>query len=178
MKRWILASVCMLAFCVPAVASATTSAKGHASRYEQLYHAVAAKLGSRAPGRNIVKWGYGAHHSHATKAQVSASIVVMQRMLHPPAVIVQSAHPAAPASSYAAPSEPYASSGGYADVPGVPASFAACVAMRESSDGAGSSNIYGILGGGGSGSLTSQKAAFSQMYAARGTQPWAPYDGC
>jgi hypothetical protein len=70
------------------------------------------------------------------------------------------------------------SGGGYADVPGVPSSFAACVAMRESTNGAGSSNIYGIQGPGGQGSLAAQKQAFAQMYAARGTQPWAPYDGC
>ena len=81
-------------------------------------------------------------------------------------------------SSVSSSSSGYSSSGSYSDVPGVPASFAACVATRESSNGAGSSNIYGILGGGGEGSLAQQKAAFSQMYAARGTEPWAPYDGC
>lgn len=70
------------------------------------------------------------------------------------------------------------SSSSYSDVPGVPSSFAACVAERESSNGAGSSNIYGIQGGGGDGSLASQKEAFAQMYADRGTEPWAPYDGC
>jgi hypothetical protein len=73
----------------------------------------------------------------------------------------------------------YSSSGGYSDIPGVPASFAACVAMRESSNGAGSSNIYGILAvPGGNGTLAEQKAAFSQLYAQYGTAPWAPYDGC
>jgi hypothetical protein len=80
-------------------------------------------------------------------------------------------------SSYSSTS--YSSSGGgYSNVPGVPASFAACVAMRESTNGAGSSNIYGIQGPGGQGSLASQKAAFSQMYHDRGSQPWSPYDGC
>jgi hypothetical protein len=72
----------------------------------------------------------------------------------------------------------YSSGGGYSNVPGVPASFAACVALRESTNGAGSSNIYGIVGAGGQGSLASQKAAFSQMYHDRGSQPWSPYDGC
>jgi hypothetical protein len=76
----------------------------------------------------------------------------------------------APASGFSSPN--------LADVPGVPASFAACVALRESTDGAGSSNIYGILGPGGQGTLAQQKEAFSQMYAARGAEPWAPYDGC
>ena len=40
------------------------------------------------------------------------------------------------------------------------------------------SNIYGIEGPGGQGTLAQQKEAFSQMYAARGSETWAPYDGC
>jgi hypothetical protein len=71
------------------------------------------------------------------------------------------------------------SSSSYSDIPGVPSSFAACVAERESSNGAGSSNIYGIIADPrGNGSLAEQKQAFSELYAASGTQPWAPYDGC
>lgn len=86
---------------------------------------------------------------------------------------------ASAASSSPSTSTSYSSSGGgYSDVPGVPSSFAACVALRESTNGAGSSNIYGIQGPGGQGSLAEQKAAFAQMYAARGTEPWHPYDGC
>lgn len=50
--------------------------------------------------------------------------------------------------------------------------------MRESTNGAGSSNIYGIEGSGGQGSIAEQKQAFAQMYADRGSQPWSPYDGC
>jgi hypothetical protein len=76
---------------------------------------------------------------------------------------------------------PPASSPDLADVAGVPASFAACVAMRESTDGAGSSNIYGILPMNGyydGMSLAAQKELFSQMYEAQGSGPWAPYDGC
>lgn len=65
-----------------------------------------------------------------------------------------------------------------ADVPGVPEGFAACVALRESTDGALSSNIYGIIGPGGQGTLAQQKEAFSQMYAARGVEPWQRYDHC
>lgn len=74
------------------------------------------------------------------------------------------------------------SSSSYSDVPGVPSSFAACVAERESSNGAGSSNIYGIMpssgSSAGSGSIAEQKAGFAQLYAEHGTAPWAPYDGC
>lgn len=79
-------------------------------------------------------------------------------------------------------SAPVSSSSSYSDVPGVPSSFAACVAERESSNGAGSSNIYGILpssgSSAGSGSIAEQKAGFAQLYAEHGTAPWAPYDGC
>lgn len=67
-------------------------------------------------------------------------------------------------------------------VPGVPQSFAACVAFRESTDGAGSTNIYGIIPASGvdveGASLAQQKQAFAQLYAEYGTQPWAPNDGC
>lgn len=69
------------------------------------------------------------------------------------------------------------SSSDLADVPGVPRSFAACVALRESTDGRLSSNIYGMLQYHGE-SLAEQKREFSEMYAARGVEPWRPYDGC
>jgi hypothetical protein len=86
-----------------------------------------------------------------------------------------------PSYSSSSPSGVY-SSGDYSNVPGVPTSFAACVAYRESSNGAGSSNIYGIIPASGvdvSGmSVSQQKAAFAQMYAEHGTSAWAPYDGC
>jgi len=68
-----------------------------------------------------------------------------------------------------------------ADVPGVPYAFAQCVALRESTDGAGSPNIYGILPMNGyteGMSLAGQKRLFSEMYARDGTSPWSPYDGC
>jgi len=72
--------------------------------------------------------------------------------------------------------------GGLSDVPGVPSSFASCVAYRESTDGAGSSNIYGITPGSGvsvaGDSIAQQKQAFAQMYAQQGTAPWGPFDGC
>lgn len=79
-------------------------------------------------------------------------------------------------------SAPVSSGGGLSSVPGVPQSFASCVAFRESTDGQLSSNVYGIIpasgSNAGSGTLAQQKAAFSQLYAQYGTSPWAPYDGC
>jgi LysM repeat protein len=70
-----------------------------------------------------------------------------------------------------------------------PGSFQACVAFRESTDGAGSSDIYGIepyiwtdvLGRSGSpysASRATQDDAFNQLYRMQGSRPWAPYDGC
>lgn len=71
------------------------------------------------------------------------------------------------------------------DVPGVPSSFAACVAERESSNGtnqAYNGGVYGIITASGINvngqSLSAQKAAFSQLYAQYGSAPWAPSDGC
>jgi hypothetical protein len=72
---------------------------------------------------------------------------------------------------------------------GAPGSFQACVAWRESTDGEGSSDIYGILpyiwtgviGFPGSpyyAPLATQDAAFWKLYDMDGTSPWAPYDGC
>ncbi len=68
--------------------------------------------------------------------------------------------------------------------------FEQCVAWRESGDNptASSAGLFGILpatwaslgyqGTAGTSSVAMQKAAFDRLYAADGTQPWAPYDGC
>lgn len=78
-----------------------------------------------------------------------------------------------------------ASDSSLSDVPGVPSSFAACVAERESSDGTNAAyngGDYGIITASGINvngqSLSAQKAAFSQLYHQYGTAPWAPSDGC
>jgi LysM repeat protein len=78
-----------------------------------------------------------------------------------------------------------ASDSSLSDVPGVPSSFAACVAERESSDGTNAAyngGDYGIITASGINvngqSLSAQKAAFSQLYKEYGTAPWAPSDGC
>jgi LysM repeat protein len=86
----------------------------------------------------------------------------------------------APASSATAP----AASGSSA-----PSSFQQCVAWRESSNTpTDPDGLYGILpstwsslgysGTAGQASVAQQNAAFQQLYAQDGTQPWAPYDGC
>jgi hypothetical protein len=69
-------------------------------------------------------------------------------------------------------------------------SFEQCVAWRESGDNptASSAGLFGILppvwaslgysGTAGQASVAQQEAAFNQLYAQYGAQPWAPSDGC
>ena len=198
-KRTMVAATAATALALPAAATAAVPSST-ANRYQSDYHAVAAKFGSRAPGRNIIKWGLPSGH-RAKSSDVQRSISVFERMLHPAPVLhirytpaPAPALPAAPApaapstssassTTSAAPAAPTATqSGGYSSVPGVPASFAACVATRESSNGAGSSNIYGIIPASGYSvtgmSVAQQKQVFSHLYATVGTSGWSPYDGC
>jgi len=94
--------------------------------------------------------------------------------------------PQSPSStSYTPTPAPSSGGGGLDDVPGVPEGFAACVAQRESSDGANQAyngGVYGIITASGINvngqSLAAQKQAFSTLYAEDGTAPWAPSDGC
>jgi LysM repeat protein len=70
------------------------------------------------------------------------------------------------------------------DIPGVPTSFAACVAYRESTNlqnPAADGNAYGIIPASGYNvygtSLANQKQVFQKLYQQYGTHPWAA-DGC
>jgi LysM repeat protein len=70
------------------------------------------------------------------------------------------------------------------DIPGVPSSFAACVAYRESTDDtnpAAGGNAYGIIPASGynvgGDSLAQQKQVFEQIYDSTGPSAWAA-DGC
>jgi len=76
------------------------------------------------------------------------------------------------------------SSSSLSDIPGVPESFAACVAYRESTDlqnPAADGNAYGIIPASGydvdGTSLANQKQVFAELYQQDGTSPWAS-DGC
>jgi hypothetical protein len=121
----------------------------------------------------------------------------------PPAPAPSTAAPVAPQPSYAPPPSPYPS---YTPVPsqsaayassgsGSESSFQECVIAAESGGNAqvmNASGHYGlyqfdlgtwISGGGnpadfGHASVAEQNAVFASVYAARGTSPWGPYDGC
>lgn len=82
-------------------------------------------------------------------------------------------------------STPQQSTGGGIDsIPGVPSSFVACVAYRESTNGTNAAyngGVYGIITASGYNvngqSLAAQKAAFQKIYATTGPSAWAA-DGC
>ena len=91
----------------------------------------------------------------------------------------------APAQSSTVTASGGSGSGGLDDVPGVPQSFAACVASQESGnlgDPAASGNAYGIIPASGHNvngtSLAHQKQVFAELYAKYGTAPWSSHDGC
>ena len=76
------------------------------------------------------------------------------------------------------------SGGGLSDVPGVPSSFAACVALHESTNGtnqAYNGGVYGIIRASGVNvngqGIGAQKAAFAKIYQTTGPSAWAG-DGC
>ena len=181
MKRLILTAGLALAVLVPGAAQAKLS-HHEAIAYGRAFAHVEHVLGHGTAGCKLI--GKHATCRRSTDKMVRKSTDTLHRMLAPAPVV----HYSAPAVSYTAPSTStststsstsYSSSGSYSDVPGVPSSFAACVAERESSNGAGSSNIYGdLVDPRGNGSIAEQKQAFSELYAANGTAPWSPYDGC
>jgi LysM repeat protein len=89
-------------------------------------------------------------------------------------------------TSYTGSSAPSAgtSSSSLSDIPGVPSSFAACVAYRESTNDtnpAANGDAYGIIPASGYNvegtSLANQKQVFEKLYQQYGTSPWAS-DGC
>ena len=105
------------------------------------------------------------HHHHRTPTALPSNV----------------AHRASVSSSSSGPGY---GSGGLGDIPGVPHSFAACVAYRESTNNtnpAAHGNAYGIIPASGynvSGdSIAQQKQVFKQIYDTSGPRAWAA-DGC
>ncbi len=130
--------------------------------------------------------------SHAAPAQQSVSVQQSAPVQH--SVPVQQAAPSytSPSSTASATAVTHTSSTGssgyssssLSDIPGVPSSFAACVAYRESTDlqnPAANGNAYGIIPASGynveGASLAQQKQVFAELYAQDGGAPWAA-DGC
>jgi hypothetical protein len=173
-KRLTLTAGLALAVVLPGTAQALSHREAVA--YGRAYAHVEHALGHGTAGCKLI--GPASTCRHETDSMVRRSTDTLHRMLAPAPVYHHAAVVASTTTATGSNVSYSGGGGGYGDVPGVPPGFASCVAMRESTNGAGSSNIYGILGAGGQGSIAEQKQAFAQMYAARGTEPWSPYDGC
>lgn len=127
MKKYLVASIGILALLLPGVASAhfVHPTPRHVGVYKYVRRHDIAKFGKLDPGRNIVKYGL-ANGKPASDAQVVASTHVMERELYPPKpVVYHDATPvAAPVAS--APTPPatatVASGGGYT----IPSSIVQC----------------------------------------------------
>jgi hypothetical protein len=180
-KRTILAaSAATAALGLPAAATAALpSSTVHG--YQAAYQAVAHKFGTRAPGRNIVKWGLAGGKA-ASNADVLRSTGLLERMLHP-APVVQ----AAPSSAAAAAARPAASStaaygGGYS----IPGSIVQCEsggnwhAVNPSSGAGGAYQImpstwqaYGGTGLPQNASPAEQSAIAAKIWASAGPGAWS-----
>ena len=125
-------------------------------------------------------WEAVSYHSHSAIANPNPAKAVHRHRTH--AVLAsKSAHRASVSSSSSGLGY---GSGGLGDIPGVPHSFAVCVAYRESTNGtnpAAHGNVYGIIPASGynvSGdSIAQQKQVFKQIYDTSGPRAWAA-DGC
>jgi Transglycosylase-like domain len=70
----------VLSLTLPTVAVAKPINRHDARAYQRAYHAVAARFGHRAPGRDILRWNLP--HRRATDADIRRSTDVLWRMLH------------------------------------------------------------------------------------------------
>ena len=150
-------------------------------RFSRSWQALASY--NRIPNPNLIYVGDVETIPPATYVAGPVSLPTPAPSYTPPVSHVT--HYSAPARTYTPPA-PAPVRSTYVAAPS--GSFKACVEFRESTNGAGSSNLYGILNStwsslGRSGSAytaspAEQSAAFDQLYAKDGTSPWAPYDGC
>lgn len=179
-----------LAGLTPATAVAQDVTPQHARQYAKAYYAVQHQFGHRAPGRQIVKWGFDSHHK-ATDAEVVTSLAVLGRMLAPPpapapAQAVQTSQNISQPSS-----APQTSSNA-----GAGSGLAACIIQRESGGNpqATSGQYTGIAQwspsawaqDGGTqyaptptgASAAQQMAVLNSALAAGQSGQWTPYDQC
>jgi LysM repeat protein len=166
--------------------AAVEAANPHISNYNLIFAGQTIELPAGSSATAVITG------SHA--APVRQSVPVQQSAPVQHSVPVQQAAPSytSPSSTASATAVTHTSSTGssgyssssLSDIPGVPSSFAACVAYRESTDlqnPAANGNAYGIIPASGYNvegtSLANQKQVFAELYAADGGAPWAA-DGC
>jgi LysM repeat protein len=169
---------------------------GIAQHYNTTWEAIYDGNHSAIQNPNMV---YAGQHLRVREGDLTTSLVPVQAAA--PQSSASDSAQSAPVQSYqvtpASASAPApstantASSGGsgtgssaLSDVPGVPQSFAACVAYRESTNDtnpAANGNAYGIIPASGynvgGDSIAQQKQVFKQIYDTTGPSAWAA-DGC
>jgi hypothetical protein len=135
---------------------------------------------------HTVKPGIPQHHNTSWEAVLdhSQSAIQSSNLIYGDLIKALPHAQAATAQSSSSSSGSGYNSGDLADIPGVPHSFAACVAYRESTNDtnpAAHGNAYGIIPASGynvSGdSIAQQKLVFKQIYDTTGPSAWAA-DGC
>jgi murein DD-endopeptidase MepM/ murein hydrolase activator NlpD len=166
--------------------AAVEAANPHISNYNLIFAGQTIELPAGSSATAVITGSHAAPVQHSVPVQQSAPVQ------H--SVPVQQAAPSytSPSSTASATAVTHTSSTGssgtssssLSDIPGVPASFAACVAYRESTDlqnPAANGNAYGIIPASGynveGASLAQQKQVFAELYAQDGGAPWAA-DGC
>ena len=143
--------------------------------------------GSSATQGSTASYGASTYHAptYHQSTSVSSGSQGKSSYSSPSSISSATTRTSTAGSSSAATGSSGYSSGSLSDIPGVPQSFAACVAYRESTNlqnPAANGNAYGIIPASGYNvygtSIANQKQVFAQLYQKYGSAPWAPSDGC
>jgi hypothetical protein len=161
----------------PALADRADCSSHLERAYSSHYHRVAGKLGKRAPGRNIRKWGVQRrkHVRDATCHELRTSLASLRRLLAPPAP----AAPAGVATGTVRGSSAPAASGNLPACTWAPESGGDYAAYNASSGAGGKYQIipstwraYGGTGSPQTASPAEQERVAARVYAGQGPSAW------
>ena len=172
--------------------AAVEAANPHISNYNLIFAGQTIELPAGSSATAVITGSHAAPAQQSSSVQHSVPVQQSAPVQH--SVPAQQSAPSytSPSSTASATAVTHTSSTGssgyssssLSDIPGVPSSFAACVAYRESTDlqnPAANGNAYGIIPASGYNvegtSLANQKQVFAELYAQDGGAPWAA-DGC
>jgi murein DD-endopeptidase MepM/ murein hydrolase activator NlpD len=166
--------------------AAVEAANPHIQNFNLIFAGQTVELPAGSAATAVISGGHAASAQHSATVQHAAtaqhSVPVQQSA--PSYTSPSSVASATATTNTSTTGSSGFSSSSLSDIPGVPASFAACVAYRESTDlqnPAADGNAYGIIPASGynveGASLAQQKQVFAELYAQDGGAPWAA-DGC
>jgi murein DD-endopeptidase MepM/ murein hydrolase activator NlpD len=172
--------------------AAVEAANPHISNYNLIFAGQTIELPAGSSATAVITGGHAAPAQQSASFQHSVPVQQSAPVQHSAPVQQSAPSYTSPSSTASATAVTHTSSTGssgsssssLSDIPGVPSSFAACVAYRESTDlqnPAANGNAYGIIPASGynveGASLAQQKQVFAELYAQDGGAPWAA-DGC